>query len=172
METLDLRRSHAGTGPEIVDPVTRSSPEPIHTEVRMFRRLTVSAALGLAVLAGSAGLVSAHECYIVSRSDQGNVAAGEHSSQWMSLSGAEIFGFIAQEVGGPQLDDQQLVAATAIAEAAGAPKTLTVFVNHTIAEGTPAMDRNGRATDGKGVDHVFDGLINVYVEAYFAALGG
>lgn len=136
----------------------------------MFRRLTVSAALGLLIVAGSASSVFAHECYVASRSDQGNVQAGANSSQWVTISGSEIFGFIAQMTGGPQLTDAQLAWAQAAAEAAGAPKTLTVFENHTIAEGTPAMGANGHATDGKGIDHVFDGLIYVYVDAYQQAL--
>ncbi len=136
----------------------------------MFRRLTVSAALGLLVVAGSASSVFAHECYVASRSDQGNVQAGMHSSQWLTLSGPEIYGFIAEMTGGPQLTDAQLAWAQAAAEAAGAPKTLTVFENHTIAEGTPAIDLNGHATDAKGIDHVFDSLILVYVNAYQQAL--
>ena len=135
----------------------------------MFRRVTASVVLGLAVVAGSAGIVSAHECYIASRSDQGNVQAGGHSARWITISGPEIFGFVAEMTGGDQLTPAQLDWALDAAVAAGAPKTFTIFTGHTLAEGTPGMDK-GHATDGKGVDHAFDGLIFLYVDIYQQAL--
>ena len=135
----------------------------------MFRRLSASLVLGLAVVAGSAGIVSAHECFIASRSDQGNVKAGTQSARWITISGAEIFGFAAEMTGGDQLTPDQLDWALDAAVAAGAPKTFTIFTGHTIAEGTPGMEA-GHATDGKGVDHAFDGLIYLYVDIYQQAL--
>lgn len=136
----------------------------------MFRRVTASVVLGLAIAAGSAGIVSAHECYIASRSEQGNIGAGTHSKAWFAVSPAEVFAFVAQAEGGTMLSDDQLAWAIAAAKDAGLPQTLTLFGNHTLAEGTPAMDRNGHATDGKGVDHVFDGIWFDYVAIYHEAL--
>jgi hypothetical protein len=104
----------------------------------------------------------------VSRSDTGDIAAGSHAKVWATLGTLEdLFGFVGSFLGLPPLSDTQMAWAVDAAEAAGLPAQLTIFVgNHTLAEGTPAMEMH--AADGTGVDHIFDWgpvLIDIYVAA-------
>ncbi len=126
------------------------------------------------ILVGSiaAGLVSGtalgHECFVVSRSDTGDIAAGSHARVWATLGTLEdLFGFVGPFLGLPPLSDTQMAWAVDAAEEAGLPAQLTLFVgNHTLAEGTPAMKMH--AADGTGVDHVIDWfpvLVDIYLEA-------
>jgi hypothetical protein len=135
----------------------------------MIRRLARASVLGLVVLTMSATSVFAHECFNASRSDRGNVAAGTHSKVWEAIPLEEAFAFIGAEQGLPELSDAQLAWALDAALDAGAPSTLTLFVGtHTIAGGTPAMETG--ASDGKGIDHAFEGLVPMLAGIYVAAL--
>jgi len=120
----------------------------------------------------AAGMVSGnalvHECIVVSRSDTGDIAAGSHAKVWATLGTLEdLFGFVGSFLGLPPLSDTQMAWAVDAAEEAGLPAKLTIFVgNHTLAEGTPAMEMH--AADGTGVDHIYDWgpvLIDIYLEA-------
>ena len=129
--------------------------------------------LARSVLAGSmtaaliSGVALGHECFIVSRSDTGDLAAGSHSKVWLTVATLEdVFVFIGEE-GGVALSASQMTWAVSAAQQAGLPGQFTIFIgNHTIIDGTPAAGRN--AADGKGVDHVSDWfpvLTGIYFEA-------
>jgi hypothetical protein len=133
------------------------------------RRLIARSVLVASIAAGLvSGTALGHECFVVSRSDTGDIAAGSHAQAWETLGTLEdLFGFVGSFLGLPPLSDTQLAWAVDAAEDAGLPAQLTLFVgNHTLAEGTPAMEMH--SADGTGVDHIFDWgpvLIDIYLEA-------
>jgi hypothetical protein len=132
---------------------------------RILARSILAGAIAASVLSGPA---LGHECFIVSRSDTGDLAAGSNSRVWATLGSlADLFGFVGEALGLPALSDEQLAWAVDAAQAAGLPSQLTVFIGPiTIAEGTPAMEMH--ASDGQGVDHIFDWgpvLIGIYLDA-------
>ena len=129
--------------------------------------------LARSILAGSmagamvSGVALGHECFIVSRSDTGDLAAGSHSKVWLTVATLEdVFVFIGEE-GGVALSASQMTWAVRTAQEAGLPDQFTIFLgNQTITDGTPAAER--RAADSKGVDHVVDWfpvLIGIYFDA-------
>ena len=130
--------------------------------------------LARSVLAGSmsaaliSGVALGHECFIVSRSDTGDLAAGSHSKVWLTVATLEdVFVFIGEE-GGVALSAPQMIWAVRAAQQAGLPSQFTMFIgNHTITDGTPAAERH--AANGKGVDHVSD-WFPVLTDIYFDAL--
>jgi hypothetical protein len=133
----------------------------------MRRVLARSLLLGSIVATLVSGVALGHECFIASRSDTGDLAAGRHAKVWLTVATLEdVFVFIG-DAGGAQLSASQMTWAVNAARQAGLPEQFTIFVgNHTISEGTPNADRN--AADGKGLDHVTDWfpvLIGIYFEA-------
>jgi hypothetical protein len=133
----------------------------------MRRVLARSLLLGSMAATLVSGVALGHECFIASRSDTGDVAAGSHARVWLTVATLEdVFVFIGDEAG-TQLSASQMTWAVDAARQAGLPDQFTIFVgNHTISEGTPNADRN--AADGKGLDHVTDWfpvLIGIYFEA-------
>ena len=122
-------------------------------------------AIGLTIVA--TGAASAHECFNASRSDQGNVMAGTHASRWVYAGTLVELLSTPPEPGAPALTPDQFEWALAAARAAGAPSSFAVFIgNHTIAEGTPAMEKHG--ADGQGIDHFGDWipiLLDIYAQA-------
>ncbi len=136
----------------------------------MRRILARSILAGTLIATLGAGTALGHECFIASRSDTGTVTAGTHSRAWVYIGSlSELFGLLADETGLPPLSDSQLAWAVGEARAAGMPNEFSIFIgNHTIAEGTPAMDKH--AADGKGVDHLGD-WFPAAVQIYTAALG-
>jgi len=132
---------------------------------RAFARSIVVGTLAATMFTGTA---LAHECFVISRSDTGDIAAGGHSQVWATLGTLEdLFGFVGDFLGLPPLSDAQLAWAVDAAVEAGLPSQLTIFVGkHTIAEGTPAMEMH--AADGQGVDHIYDWgpvLVGIYQDA-------
>jgi hypothetical protein len=133
------------------------------------RRILVRSILaGTLIATLGAGTALGHECFIASRSDTGNVMAGTHSRVWLHVGSLpDLFGFLADEAGLPALSDSQLAWAVDAARDAGMPNEFSIFIgNHTIAEGTPAMDKH--AADGRGVDHLgdwFPAAVQIYTDA-------
>jgi hypothetical protein len=131
-------------------------------------RTTLLRSLGLALtlaLAGS-GVAMAHDCFNVSRSDQGNRSVFEHSPNWVSIGTLTELFSTPPDPSVPALTPSQVEWAVATAKAAGAPDSITVFIRHTIGEGTPAEARSGG--DGHGIDHLdawFPILIDIYIRA-------
>jgi hypothetical protein len=133
---------------------------------RVLARSLLVGSLAATLLTGTA---LGHECFIISRSDTGDLAAGSHSRVWLTVATLrDLFAAVPQFVPGtPALTSSQLDWAVEQGLAAGMPHQFTIFVgNHVLAEGTPAMDKH--SADGKGLDHVFDWLpvvLSIYGEA-------
>ena len=128
----------------------------------MLKKTLTAAALTGALVVGSAGVASAHECFIVNRSDRGNVAAG-HSANWEAVPLAALFSGAHEFFGGPALTPTQVDQAVQQAVAQGLPSTITFFMRATIPQGAPE-----RATaDLKGVDH-FDAHIGTLAAIYWS----
>ena len=131
------------------------------------RRLLMSLALAGSMLAVAAPAILAHECVIASRSAQGNAGA-QHSSNWVNLGLADVFGFINGVVGGPALSPSQITWAVNEAIAQGLPAGgWTIRSDKTIGEGSS----NPNLANGKGLDHLADSVGGQIVAIYFAALG-
>ena len=121
-----------------------------------------------ALLALTATQTFAHECFIATRADQGNVAAGTNSASWHYFGTlADLFNFVGPELLGlPALKPSQLAWAVQQGQQAGLPNTITVFERRTLLEGTPAEQK--QAANGKGVDHIvdyFDQIAAIYQQA-------
>ena len=135
---------------------------------RVLARSLIAGSLAATLLTGTA---LGHECFIASRSDTGDLAAGSHARVWLTVATlGELFEAVPQfvpQMNLPALTPSQLDWAVEQGRAAGMPNQFTIFVgNHVIAEGTPAMDKH--SADGKGLDHVFDWLpvvLSIYQEA-------
>jgi hypothetical protein len=124
---------------------------------RVLIRSVVTGTLAATILSGTA---LGHECFVASRSDTGNVAAGQHSARWLTVATIESL-FTDPFIVPVPLAGAQLAWAVDQARAAGLPDTLTIFVGaKTIAEGTPAMERH--AQNGKGIDHAFDWFPTIF----------
>ena len=131
------------------------------------RRLFLSLALAGSITAVAAPAVFAHECFIVSRSDQGDAGA-LHSKAWVRLTLTDVFGFINTVVGGPALTPGQITWAVGEAVAEGLPANgWVVRSNKTIGEGSS----NPNLANGKGLDHLADVYGAQIVGIYFQALG-
>lgn len=132
---------------------------------RLLVRSILAGSLAATLLTGTA---LGHECFVASRSDTGDIAAGSHSKVWFTVATLpEVFTFVGELLELPALSDGQLAWAVEAGRDAGLPNQLTFFVgNHVIAEGTPAMDKH--SADGRGIDHAFDWIpviASIYAEA-------
>jgi hypothetical protein len=135
---------------------------------RVLARSILIGSLAATLLTGTA---LGHECFIASRSDTGDLAAGSHSKVWLTVATLEdLFVAVPQfvpEANLPPLTSTQLAWAVDQGRAAGMPNQFTIFIgNHVLAEGTPAMAKH--SADGKGLDHVFDWLpvvLGIYGQA-------
>src|SRR5215207_1856272 len=131
------------------------------------RRFVVSLALAGSLLGIAAPTVLGHECFIATRSAQGDVGA-DHSERWGRLTLADIFGFIHEVVGGAPLTPAQASWAVSTAVAQGLPADgWLVRMDKTVGEGS----NNPNLTDGKGLDHLADAYGAQIVGIYFQALG-
>ncbi len=130
------------------------------------RRTIAAGVLAITVLGGTASVALGHECFIASRSAQGDAGA-LHSHVWQRDTLADIFGFINGIVGRPALSPAQIEWAVAKAVSEGLPVDgWVVRGDKTIGEGSS----NPNLANGKGVDHLADVYGNQIVGIYFAAL--
>ena len=133
----------------------------------MLRKTFVTAALTTGLVLGSAGIASAHECFIAKRSAAGTAAA-THSANWEQLTLADLFSHLPPFL--PQLTEEQVTEAVALAEAQGIPSSVALFGKQTIpvsqADGSP------KSGDGKGVDHYFSAYEGQLIEIITAVSGG
>jgi hypothetical protein len=131
------------------------------------RRLVLAAVLGSTLTMGTAAVALGHECTISSRSAQGDTGA-LHSSRWVRLTLADLFGFIHIFVNGTPLTAAQIDWAVGEAIREGLPADGWVIrSDKTIGEGSS----NPNLADGKGLDHLADLVGRQVVGIYFAALG-
>jgi hypothetical protein len=130
------------------------------------RRLFVSLALAGTMLSVAAPAVLGHECFIASRSAQGDAGA-DHSARWGRESLADIFGFIHEIVGGQALTADQISWAVSTAVNQGLPADgWIVRLDRTIGEGSS----NPNLGNGKGLDHLAVAVGDQIVGIYFQAL--
>ena len=109
--------------------------------------VVVAGAAAAVLLSGTAA--SAHECFIASRSDQGNTSA-TNSASWVTVTVADIANFTP-----PGTDHACFIEYWT---SHGGPASLTVRSDKTIGEGS----NNPNLADGRGLDHaadVFGGLL-------------
>lgn len=130
---------------------------------RVLVRSVLVASLAATLVTGTA---LGHECFVASRSEVGNIAAGTNSKAWLNVASLRDL-FTEPFLFEVPLAGSQLDWAIQASLDAGLPSTFTIFVgNHTIADGTPAMARH--AADGKGIDHIVDWfpvIVGIYAEA-------
>ncbi|WP_309066682.1 hypothetical protein [Microbacterium sp.] len=132
------------------------------------RSLTTTAAaavLSVGLVFAGSGAASAHECYVVKRSDQGSVGAS-HSGNWFNLTIADLLAEAPEILGAPPLNEEQTAWALAEAEAQGMPDSFAIFTRFTLPKGNT---HERMINDAKGIDHFFaayiDQLIAIYMEA-------
>ena len=116
----------------------------------MLRTTFVTAALTTGLVLSSAGVASAHECFIAKRSEQGTTAA-THSANWELLTLEGLFSHLPPFL--PQLTPAQVQEAVAMAEGAGHP-----VVRGAVRHADPPVSQDEwspKSGDGKGVDHFF-----------------
>ncbi len=131
------------------------------------RRLVVGLILAGSMTAVAAPAALGHECFIASRSAQGDAGA-LHSARWERLTLAEIFGFVNTFVGGPALTPNQVTWAVDTAVGQGLPRDgWVVRSDKVVGEGS----KNPNLADGKGLDHLADAFGAQIVGIYFQALG-
>jgi hypothetical protein len=131
------------------------------------RRILIGLVLAGSLSAVAAPAVLGHECFIASRSAQGDAGA-LHSSRWQRDTLADIFGFINGIVSGPALTPDQITWAVNTAVGQGLPVDgWVVRSDKTIGAGSS----NPNLANGKGLDHLADAYGNQIIGIYFAALG-
>ncbi len=116
----------------------------------MLRKTFVTAALTSGLVLRSAGIASAHECFIAKRSATGTTAA-THSANWHELTLTGLFSDLPPFL--PQLTPAQVEEAVALAEAQGIPSSIALFGQQTIP--VSQDEWSPKSADGKGVDHFF-----------------
>ena len=138
----------------------------------MIRKSLVTLVLTAGMVAGTAGIASAHECFVANRSDRGNAAA-THSDNWHAVSLSELFSsvhfFVGEDV---QLTDGQVATAVDLATEQGVPASFTVFGKHMLPRSVEETEQmTAKPTDGKGIDHFVaaygDQLIGIHFSLAF-----
>lgn len=137
----------------------------------MLRRAFLTTTATSAVVAGVAVLAaapaSAHECYVVNRSDQGSRGAA-NSGNWIYITLDDLFNEAPEILAMPPLNAEQHAWAVAEAQERGLPAGFSINAKHLLPVGS-GTGQEGKGTDGAGIDHFFtanfDTLVDVYVEA-------
>lgn len=135
--------------------------------MRTFRRVSMVAMGGAVALVLLAGPAAAHECFVASRSAQGNAAVGAHSAAWDAVTLDTI---LTQFIGVPQ---SVADCVEANAGTFGIPASFVfagkqaVGQGGVIAENNPNLTAKGLSSNGKGIDHAQD----AYGDAIGAAIG-
>jgi hypothetical protein len=133
----------------------------------MLRKTFVTAALTTGLVLSSAGIASAHECFIAKRSATGTAAA-THSANWHQLTLTGLFSKLPPFL--PQLTQAQVVEAVALAEAQGIPSSVALFGHHTVP--VSQDEWSPKAADGRGVDHFFSAYGARLIGIVMTGLGG
>jgi hypothetical protein len=132
------------------------------------RTLVRSVGLALAIAIVPLGAASAHECVVVNRSAAGN-AHVTASANWITVSLEQLYGE-TELFGLPDLSAAQVAYARDLAMSWGVPASFTFRSDRTLLEEASGWQKNGHATDGKGIDHFFDVYGERILGALFAAL--
>ena len=116
----------------------------------MLRTTLLTSALTTALVLGSSGVASAHECFIAKRSAAGTAAA-THSANWERLTLEDLFSHLPPFL--PALTPLQVERAVGLAEQQGIPTSVALFGKQTIP--VSQDEWSPKSGDGKGVDHFF-----------------
>ncbi|QGF24106.1 hypothetical protein [Raineyella fluvialis] len=122
----------------------------------LIRRAGGAAVIAVGLAVATTSVASAHECYIASRSAQGNAMAGSNSQAWYTLVVADA---IQGDVTAGRITQTQANCIKSAYAATGAPSSFTIHVKGvTGQDGVLAAHNPNDAlmTNGKGVDHAFD----------------
>ena len=146
----------------------------------MRRFITLSVIVG--VFMAIPGVAFAHECVVINRSEQGN--QGSDHGMWFAVDTDDfiLLVFGDPETGEPTEEGEAIVEEygedfkEAVA-AADLPTSFSIFEHHTIGEKprtgelTAAYDGTGKSSDGKGIEHFFDGgYFDTYAEILFGVI--
>jgi hypothetical protein len=125
----------------------------------MFSRALTNVGAGVALAAalalGSGAAAYAHECFNPSRSDQGDSKAGANSQAWFTLV---VNDAIQGDVHPEGITQDQADCIKAAYAATGSPSSFTVMVKGAVGQDGVIAAHNPnteRASDGKGIDHLF-----------------
>lgn len=122
----------------------------------MHNRLFLAVPAAAAALILAAGPAMAHECYIASRSWQGNLMAGTNSQAWYMVDLNQEF---AAEVESGQLTGDQASCLITELTANGVPLQFTLHVKGVTGQDGVLASSNPNTwlmSNGTGVDHFFD----------------
>ncbi len=142
----------------------------------MIGKTVFTLALSTALVGGSSGVASAHECFIANRSAQGNAGAA-HSSNWSTLTLADLFSHAHLFLGTNRaLTPAEVNRAVSAAAAQGIPTSFTIFERHMLPRSVEKMEEiTSKSSDGKGVDHFFvaygEDIIGIYFDIAFPQQG-
>ncbi|GAA4101040.1 hypothetical protein ACFFOS_21245 [Nocardioides kongjuensis] len=120
----------------------------------MKRSLALATTAATALLVAAAGPASAHDCYNVSRSDQGDASA-THSDRWVRISVVEF----AHSPDFPPGFDPDCFVGYWLGH--GGPEGFTTRSDKTIGEGSA----NPNLADGHGLEHIEDAWGALFGEA-------
>jgi hypothetical protein len=135
--------------------------------MKVLRKVPGALVGGVVAVLLVAGPAAAHECFVASRSAQGNASVGAHSAAW---SEASLDTILTQFIGVPQ---PVADCVEANADQYGIPSSFVfgdkqaVGQGNVIAENNPNMTAKGLSSNGKGIDHAED----AYGPAISAAIG-
>ncbi len=123
----------------------------------MLRKTIVTAALTTGLVLGSAGIASAHECFIAKRSAAGTAAAA-HSANWYVLQVSDLYADAHRFAPIQPLSPEQVAAAVRLTAARGIPTSFALFERFTIPRNLSDLHDLGelpaKSADGTGVDHL------------------
>ena len=91
------------------------------------------------------------------------------SANWITVSLEQLYGE-TELFGLPDLSAAQVAYARDLAMSWGVPASFTFRSDRTLLEEASGWQKNGHATDGKGIDHFFDVYGERILGALFAAL--
>ena len=138
----------------------------------MIRKTLLTLVLTAGMVGGSAGIASAHECYVAKRSAQGDAGAAK-SAQWETVALSDLFASAHRFLGGRALTVTEVQTAVQRATAAGVPLTFTTFDG--MLPGYLERDHeatSAKSSDGKGVDHFITAYGQTIAGIYFDLASG
>ena len=134
------------------------------------RRPYVSAVAGaLVVLAMMASSVSAHECFVVNRSAQGNAGASRLERVVHAHARPAVFG--NGRVRAARSDRRPGGLGRRTCPRGRRASSFTIRTDKTIGEDAAGITKNGRGSDGKGIDHFMDVYGETIIGIVFEAAG-
>lgn len=146
----------------------------------MIKRIARASVLATALVAVTAGAALGHECYVVNRSSQGNMAAGTNSNAWLYVDLPGLAMFLSDPSDPqalPALTESQLGYFVTRAQQLGVPSDIAIFLGgrpqsggFTIAGDAAGFMKNGKGSDGSGMEHFFAAHIDSVITAYMEAL--